>query len=105
CWLVRRHRTRHLLVPFTTLFRSKHAPTGVPERRPPGARTGPTGRGVGTRCPTAHVRLAFPAFFTRTRGTGEDRRMQPRNMSMSRSEEHTSELQSRENLVCRLLLE
>src|SRR5690606_40969398 len=26
-------------------------------------------------------------------------------MSLSRSEEHTSELQSRENLVCRLLLE
>src|SRR5436309_5079965 len=28
-----------------------------------------------------------------------------RRMSRSRSEEHTSELQSRENLVCRLLLE
>src|SRR5690606_40730657 len=28
-----------------------------------------------------------------------------RNMPKSRSEEHTSELQSRENLVCRLLLE
>src|SRR5690606_41837054 len=29
----------------------------------------------------------------------------PRRTSRSRSEEHTSELQSRENLVCRLLLE
>src|SRR5690606_41319347 len=28
-----------------------------------------------------------------------------RSISVSRSEEHTSELQSRENLVCRLLLE
>src|SRR5690606_41551626 len=28
-----------------------------------------------------------------------------RPLSLSRSEEHTSELQSRENLVCRLLLE
>src|SRR5690606_40651673 len=28
-----------------------------------------------------------------------------RNISLNRSEEHTSELQSRENLVCRLLLE
>src|SRR5690606_41273055 len=27
------------------------------------------------------------------------------NLSIARSEEHTSELQSRENLVCRLLLE
>src|SRR5690606_42134830 len=29
----------------------------------------------------------------------------PRNAGRNRSEEHTSELQSRENLVCRLLLE
>src|SRR5215475_15835447 len=32
-------------------------------------------------------------------------RARPRRVSMARSEEHTSELQSRENLVCRLLLE
>src|SRR5690606_39921461 len=30
---------------------------------------------------------------------------QPRALAAPRSEEHTSELQSRENLVCRLLLE
>src|SRR5690606_40082776 len=30
---------------------------------------------------------------------------EPREHAFSRSEEHTSELQSRENLVCRLLLE
>src|SRR5690606_40144401 len=35
-------------------------------------------------------------------GEGVDRRATPRS---ERSEEHTSELQSRENLVCRLLLE
>src|SRR5690606_21363952 len=29
----------------------------------------------------------------------------PKNIRVNRSEEHTSELQSRENLVCRLLLE
>src|SRR5690606_40113949 len=29
----------------------------------------------------------------------------PRDLTKARSEEHTSELQSRENLVCRLLLE
>src|SRR5207302_7138702 len=33
------------------------------------------------------------------------RRPVPRSVESSRSEEHTSELQSRENLVCRLLLE
>src|SRR5690606_41416413 len=31
--------------------------------------------------------------------------LQPRAGALERSEEHTSELQSRENLVCRLLLE
>src|SRR5690606_42085789 len=36
----------------------------------------------------------------RSRGVFE-----PRTFTLTRSEEHTSELQSRENLVCRLLLE
>src|SRR2546430_12750203 len=36
----------------------------------------------------------------RSRGTSSDRRCRP-----ERSEEHTSELQSQSNLVCRLLLE
>src|SRR5690606_42081059 len=39
----------------------------------------------------------------RTRPDGE--RNCVRNLAEARSEEHTSELQSRENLVCRLLLE
>src|SRR5690606_39945714 len=44
-----------------------------------------------TRCPgcTTHSRYSYPH----------------RSPSWVRSEEHTSELQSRENLVCRLLLE
>src|SRR5690606_39654246 len=33
------------------------------------------------------------------------RLVQPQKLTTARSEEHTSELQSRENLVCRLLLE
>src|SRR5690606_42118447 len=44
-------------------------------------------RGRGGLPPVAHVQLAGPGH------------------AMPRSEEHTSELQSRENLVCRLLLE
>src|SRR5207302_9202113 len=40
------------------------------------------------------------------RGTREARRIRPDlRLHRRRSEEHTSELQSRENLVCRLLLE
>src|SRR5690606_39517709 len=34
-----------------------------------------------------------------------EREIRPNEKTFSRSEEHTSELQSRENLVCRLLLE
>src|SRR5690606_41601515 len=36
---------------------------------------------------------------------GPRRQAQPSSRAQARSEEHTSELQSRENLVCRLLLE
>src|SRR5690349_23652209 len=79
---------------LTTLFRSP-----APER--PAGRTGPPARdrrrpGWGRRtrgwCPRAHT--------ARRRGTPRDWRPVSR-----RSEEHTSELQSRRDLVCRLLLE
>src|SRR5436309_10066661 len=59
----------------------------------------------------AHVRVhsmnrvAGRAVFRREH---DDREMRPtgaRAQFLDRSEEHTSELQSRENLVCRLLLE
>src|SRR5436309_15611312 len=42
---------------------------------------------------------------TRRRRRRHKRRLLPSRASGSRSEEHTSELQSREKLVCRLLLE
>src|SRR5207249_10627824 len=54
----------------------------------------PRGRGTG------HAGRAGPAGEVHERGVGADR---PR--SGGRSEEHTSELQSRFDLVCRLLLE
>src|SRR3989442_11818412 len=76
-----RRPPRSTLFPYTTLFRS------VAERRAPaggGAGRGRTGGDIrGGR------RRALPR-----RGVPEDR-----------SEEHTSELQSRPHLVCRLLLE
>src|SRR5207302_5031516 len=54
--------------------------------------TGPIGLGVNpiVSIAVAAITLGFFAFFIR---------------KVLRSEEHTSELQSRENLVCRLLLE
>src|SRR5215469_17482172 len=50
-----------------------------------------------SRCPTSHVGAPSRALAARRR------RRRPR--STARSEEHTSELQSRRDLVCRLLLE
>src|SRR2546430_8850858 len=41
----------------------------------------------------------------RVKTIGEDRRMIGLAVTVARSEEHTSELQSQSNLVCRLLLE
>src|SRR5690606_14997897 len=59
--------------------------------------------------------VAVPPAAFQALGAGNDARMpvaqgnrffqQPRGARRTRSEEHTSELQSRENLVCRLLLE
>src|SRR2546430_11600832 len=72
-----RRPPRSTLFPYTTLFRS----TG--QRPPPGDRPQPASQS------TYPSRTAHPAQSRRT----------------GRSEEHTSELQSQSNLVCRLLLE
>src|SRR5687768_18150217 len=79
------------LFPYTTLFRS-HA------RR---ARGGDAGRGRGASA-------GGGAGARRTRGAGVNERRLRWTIRLGivlRSEEHTSELQSRLHLVCRLLLE
>src|SRR5438067_4643298 len=76
-----RRPPRSTLFPYTTLFRSRGA---VEHRRP--------ARGVLRPARGGH-RAARPRA---SRGPGAD---------PHRSEEHTSELQSRFDLVCRLLLE
>src|SRR3712207_7475704 len=80
-----RRPPRSTLFPYTTLFRS----VGISE----GAKlvTGGTGRPGGLKT-GLYVK---PTIFSEVR-TG---------MRIARSEEHTSELQSRQYLVCRLLLE
>src|SRR5690606_42082960 len=78
------------LLPYTTLFRSATGPQQTAPREPPACGTSRT---HARTCPT---RVPAPP----------DRRPRRRVLSCHhRSEEHTSELQSRENLVCRLLLE
>src|SRR5690606_41336444 len=87
-------------LPYTTLFRSGTATTSSRERGDPEAGREPLAR---WRCPRP---------WSRFRGHDEvvPGRTPPPHCARhlpyaSRSEEHTSELQSRENLVCRLLLE
>src|SRR2546422_7660756 len=85
-----RRPPRSTLFPYTTLFRSLLAP---PVRRD---RTRPDGGDL-ARLPPARLRVV-----QRCSAAGRHRQPQVRH---HRSEEHTSELQSRLHLVCRLLLE
>src|SRR3712207_7773649 len=85
-FLMIRRPPRSTLFPYTTLFRSFRRDL---------------------RCPS------FPQDVFPPRIRQEDRRCpafqetlpSPRRIAAGRSEEHTSELQSRQYLVCRLLLE
>src|SRR3712207_7306134 len=84
-----RRPPRSTLFPYTTLFRSAH------DRRGPAA----DGRQLRTAEQSGAVRAGGRA---RHRCQADRRGDEP---AVSRSEEHTSELQSRQYLVCRLLLE
>src|SRR5690606_39993795 len=93
------------LFPYTTLFRSNSASTRAPVMS---ATTSGASRGMSTKYGGAFTYVDSPSHANRSpSGTGSAaQRSSPVNTSAysSRSEEHTSELQSRENLVCRLLL-
>src|SRR5690606_40750693 len=97
--------TRYTLFPYTTLFRSKFQDL----------------LNQGVKPDTT----AFRELYLKEEGSGSNEKLIYRNsileenyklsssifdigldsINIKRSEEHTSELQSRENLVCRLLLE
>src|SRR3712207_8912305 len=81
-----RRPPRSTLFPYTTLFRSADADLlRVARLRPRAARAAGGQRKAGPHCKLHHVAS--------------------RHVAHVRSEEHTSELQSRQYLVCRLLLE
>src|SRR3712207_8451241 len=84
-----RRPPRSTLFPYTTLFRSSRRGRGTSEADA----TGGAARAPQTRC----VGTLYRPDRARRRGPSLRRRR--------RSEEHTSELQSRQYLVCRLLLE
>src|SRR5262245_64365108 len=74
-----RRPPRSTLFPYTTLFRSRRYPRRAPRRA--------------------------PARHRKDRGVLARRELDRVILSLQRSEEHTSELQSLRHLVCRLLLE
>src|SRR5260221_8698675 len=82
-----RRPPRSTLFPYTTLFRSRAARFGV----------SPT-----TACSRAPSRLRSPIT---TKPVAMPMRTASGSPARVRSEEHTSELQSHSDLVCRLLLE
>src|SRR3712207_8830497 len=87
-----RRPPRSTLFPYTTLFRSLTAARAAGALTV--ALTGQKGHRLGAYC---DVVLAVPSLATA--------RIQEMHILLGRSEEHTSELQSRQYLVCRLLLE
>src|SRR3712207_8536245 len=83
-----RRPPRSTLFPYTTLFRSPSASPVRPRTPPPG------------------TSVSVPLDTTARQDTDQARcGCRTPTPSRTRSEEHTSELQSRQYLVCRLLLE
>src|SRR2546422_2845353 len=85
-----RRPPRSTLFPYTTLFRSL------------------MGTGVGVRCQGRAVSSTASSACSTARPFASQRTAdaaEPLVAALARSEEHTSELQSRLHLVCRLLLE
>src|SRR5258707_2278346 len=85
-----RRPPRSTLFPYTTLFRSHCERRSRPRGSPPSPSTS---------------RTLAPGFAGRSRRTQSCRGRSACSDRCKRSEEHTSELQSRQYLVCRLLLE
>src|SRR2546430_9346925 len=84
-----RRPPRSTLFPYTTLFRSSRAGLQDPPRWPAAA-SPPPRRPAAAATPLSRDITDTPP---------------PPSARKGRSEEHTSELQSQSNLVCRLLLE
>src|SRR3712207_6981471 len=88
-FLMIRRPPRSTLFPYTTLFRSSRTPT---------SRTAESSRRVAS---SSWVTSPVSTWTLRT----SSEHLSRRSCIRTRSEEHTSELQSRQYLACRLLLE
>src|SRR5690349_25055523 len=103
-FITRRPPPRSTLFPYTTLFRSIEAKAAVLQLEPLGDR-----REYNVLLGLEQQLANDPTEVVLQRlldSAGEDERALAERMeNLGRSEEHTSELQSRRDLVCRLLLE
>src|SRR5690349_22949829 len=90
---------RSTLFPYTTLFRSVQGRRGLEAGE---AAVCAPGRLAAAREPDRGRRL-LPRLAAGSAHVGDRRALEQHRLG--RSEEHTSELQSRRDLVCRLLLE
>src|SRR3712207_7028581 len=100
-----RRPPRSTLFPYTTLFRSRVRAAATPEIPAPTTRTVTAARRTpcrGSAEPRAGGRP--PCWLGSPANPDARRRCRGRPRLARRSEEHTSELQSRQYLVCRLLL-
>src|SRR5690606_40658893 len=94
--LIIRRPPRSTLFPYTTLFRSSSIPTSGSQY--------PTSSTV-FKFTTYEEKLSLNFFLVTHSLIIASVNELDATLIRTRSEEHTSELQSRENLVCRLLLE
>src|SRR2546430_11204404 len=92
-----RRPPRSSLFPYTTLFRSAELARGAAKKTPPSFRPKPALSPARRSAPT--IRAWIDAHCDPRADAAASA------PSRTRSEEHTSELQSQSNLVCRLLLE
>src|SRR3712207_7259165 len=88
-----RRPPRSTLFPYTTLFRAPAALWALQQSAPSLQQSAPSAQQLAALSSAPVLTTAAPSFLWAAQ--------QP----PSRSEEHTSELQSRQYLVCRLLLE
>src|SRR3712207_8131013 len=89
-----RRPPRSTLFPYTTLFRSKTFPKPLLEYT----------QFEGKRCALPILNDAYGLYYNKDMFKAKGIAGPPKTLT-ERSEEHTSELQSRQYLVCRLLLE
>src|SRR3712207_9209121 len=98
-FLMIRRPPRSTLFPYTSLFRSQTRVAGVD------AFDGPVDEAFAPMSVTLRLEDDLDVSRGDMLCRPQNRRLLERDLDAMRSEEHTSELQSRQYLVCRLLLE